>query len=223
MDSSNLDNKKESKQKENSNAENITLNSFRKEYIWGFTQGNPMHMSDNKESFYNLIQPLTGANGTVTIGASFHPYQIIDKIGNDIWETLYNVIEANNFCDFKNLIEEKFFFHMNTPGPQAFPFTQWSDQRLYTEINPEFGKFVPFLIPYLTYDSHEDPQWLLKLHEGISKVGNAQEFIESINNASRFLMPEPTFIIGFGEFNKNNQSELIDHYVNFLEDNIKKS
>jgi len=95
-------------------SEKITLNSFRKEYIWGFTQGNPIRMSDNKYSFYNLIQPLTGVNGTITIGASFHPYQIINQAGDDIWETLYKVIEVNKFCDYKELIEEKYFFHMNT-------------------------------------------------------------------------------------------------------------
>lgn len=203
-------------------SEIITLNSFRKEYIWGFTQGNPMRMSNDKDGFYKLIQPLTGNNGTITIGASFHPYQIINQTGDDIWETLYNVIEANSFCDYNQLIEEKYFFHMNTPGPQAFPIGKWEDQRLYTEINPEFSRFVPFLIPYLTYNTLEDPLWLEKLHMGIATVGNAQEFIESVNNASRFLMPEPTFIIGFGVFEKNNPSELIDHYVDFLERHLKK-
>ncbi|GAL87746.1 ankyrin repeat-containing protein [Sporocytophaga myxococcoides] len=203
-------------------SEKITLNSFRKEYIWGFTQGNPKRMSDDKNGFYKLIQPLTGNNGTITIGASFHPYQIINQSGDDIWETLYKVIEANKFCDYNHLIEEKYFFHMNTPGPQAFPIGNWEDQRLYTEINPEFSRFVPFLIPYLTYNTLEDPLWLEKLHMGIATVGNAQEFIESVNIASRFLMPEPTFFIGFGVFEKNNPSELIDHYVDFLERHLKK-
>ncbi|MBO9702646.1 MAG: hypothetical protein J7604_20710 [Sporocytophaga sp.] len=219
-----MDKKKESenRQDESINSDKITLDSFRKEYIWGFTQGNPMRMSDNKNGFYNLIQPLTGINGTITIGASFHPYQIINQAGDDIWDTLFNVIEVNRFCDYKKLIEEKYFFHMNTPGPQAFPIGKWQDQRLYTEINPEFSKYVPFIIPYLTYNTGEDPLWLEKLHTAITTVGNAQEFIESVNNASRFLMPEPTFIIGFGIFEKNYPSELIDHYVDFLERHLKK-
>jgi len=80
---------------------------------------------------------------------------------------------------------------------------------------------VPFLIPYLTYNTAEDPLWLEKLHTAITTNGNAQEFIESVNNASRFLMPEPTFIIGFGVFEKNYPSELIDHYVDFLERHLK--
>jgi|SRR5690554_3447832 len=200
----------------------ISINSFRKEFIWGFTQGNPMRQSTNKDDYYKLIRPLTGENGTITIGASFHPYQIIDKTGNDIWETLFNVIKANNFCDFNDLIEKKYFFHMNTPGPQAFPVITWQDERLLYDNNPEFSKYVPFLIPYLTFENGESPEWLLKLKSGINSVGNAHGFVDSINQASRFLMPEPTFIIGFGVFDKNNRSSLIDHYVNFLEKNIKK-
>lgn len=216
-------NKKEEavKDKKTVNKE-ITLDSFRKEFIWGFTQGNPMHHSDKKDDFFKLIKPLTGDNGTITIGASFHPYQIIDKAGKDIWEILFTVIKANNFCDYEELIRDKYFFHMTPPGAQAFQLTIWQDDRLFHEVNPEFGKYVPFLIPYLTYDNNEEPNWLKELNNGIETVGNAHAFIDRINNASRFLMPEPTFIVGFGEFNKDNRKTLIDHYVNFLNNSIKK-
>ncbi len=200
----------------------ITLSSFRKEFIWGFTQGNPMHHSENKDDFYKLIKPLTGDNGTITIGASFHPYQIIDKSDNDIWEILYNVIKTNNFCDYEKLISDKYFFHMTPPAAQAFPITMWQDDRLFHEVNPEFGKYVPFLIPYLTYNNTKEPNWLKELKRGIETVGNAHAFVEKVNSASRFLMPEPTFIVGFGEFDKNNRNALVDYYVNFLNKNIKK-
>lgn len=203
-------------------AKEISLNSFRKEFIWGFTQGNPMHHSDNKDAFYNLINPLTGNNGTITIGASFHPYQIIDRSGNDIWETLYNVIKAHKFCDYQELISNNYFFHMTPPGAQAFPINMWQDNRLSYEVNPEFGKYVPFLIPYLTYNNDDEPNWLKELTSGIESVGNAHAFIDKINSASRFLMPEPTFIVGFGDFDKNNRVALINHYVDFLNNNIKK-
>lgn len=199
----------------------ITIDSFRKEYIWGFTQGNPMRQSTNKDDYYKLIRPLTGENGTITIGASFHPYQIIDRTGNDIWETLFNVIKQNDFCDFNDLIEKKYFFHMNTPGPQAFPVISWQDERLLTDNNPEFAKYVPCLIPYLTYENGESPEWLIKIKSGINSVGNAHSFIDSINQASRFLLPEPTFLVGFGEFDKTKRDSLIDNYVNFLEKSIK--
>lgn len=202
--------------------EMVSINTFRKEYIWGFTQGNPMRHSNDKDAFYNLITPLTGINGTLTIGASFHPYQIIDKSGTDIWELVYNVVKANNFCDYVKLIKEKYFFHMNPPSPEAFPFNIWSDERLLNEVNPEFSKYVPFVIPYLTFENGKEPQWLSELNIGIKTKGNAQQFIDDINNASRFIMPAPTLIIGFGQFEKNKPSSLIDNFVNFLDQNIKK-
>jgi len=193
-----------------------TLSSFRKEYLWGFTQGNPMRHSTDKDAFYKLIHLLTGDNATVTIGASFHPYQLLDKDGKDIWTTLYEVIEQNKFCDYNELIEQKFFFHMNPPGPEAFPIQKWKDTRLFHEVNPEFARLVPFVIPYLTHNNGEQPVWLMKLHEGITTKGNAHEFITEVNQASRFIMPEPSFIIGFEEFHVNNPNKMVGHFVDFL-------
>jgi hypothetical protein len=194
---------------------------FRKEYIWGFTQGNPMRHGGDKTDFYKLIKPLTGVNGSITIGASFHPYQIIDKNGVDLWDTLYSVIKANNFCDYDDLISNKDFFHMAPPGPQAFPINVWTDERLLTDNNPAFEKFVPFIIPYLTHDNGQNPEWLNQINIGINQNGNAQEFITKVNNDSRFLMPEPTFIIGFGEFNNSEPESLIGNFVDFMEKNLK--
>jgi len=194
---------------------------FRKEYIWGFTQGNPMKHGGDKNDFYKLIKPLTGENGSITIGASFHPYQIIDKNGIDLWDMLYSVIESNSYCDYEELIANKDFFHMVPPGPQAFPINVWSDERLVTDVNPAFGKFVPFLIPYLTYDNGLTPEWVNRLNVEVDQKGNAHEFVSEVNDRSRFLMPEPSFIIGFGEFNKNKPENLIENYVDFMEKNLK--
>lgn len=196
-------------------------NNFRKEYIWGFTQGNPMHHATDKQAFYDLIHPLTGDHGTITIGASFHPYQIMDETGGDVWSNVYEVIEQNKFCDINELINTKSFFHMNPPGPQAFPIRKWKDDRLFHERNPEFSKFVPFVIPYLTYNHGEHPLWLMKLRDGMISKGNAHEFITETNQLSRFLMPEPSFIIGFEEFHSHNPGKMINHFVDFLEAHIK--
>lgn len=198
-----------------------TLSSFRKEYIWGFTQGNPMRHSTDKDAFYQLIHKLVGNNPTITIGASFHPYQLVDAAGKDIWELTYEIIESNKYCDYDHLIAEKSFFHMNPPGAQAFPIVKWEDKRLYHEVNPEFGRLVPFVIPYLTFDDGTQPLWLDKLHEGIKEKGNAQEYVTEINTASRFIMPEPTFIIGFDEFHAHNPRPLVSNFVNFLDRHVR--
>lgn len=197
------------------------ITQFRKEYIWGFTQGNPMRHSDDKHAFYHLIHKLTGDNATVTIGASFHPYQLVNNEGTDIWTIAYTMIEQHKYCDFDQLIAEKSFYHMNPPGMQHFPIIKWEDKRLFHEVNPEFARLVPFIIPFLTYDDGMQPIWLDKLHEGIKAKGNAQEFVSEVNEASRFIMPEPTFIIGFDEFHAHNPRPLVSNFVNFLERHIK--
>ena len=200
----------------------ISSNSFRKEFMWGFTQGNPMHHSQEKEKFYQLIQPLTGVKGTITIGASFHPYQIMDQSGKDVWEIVYQVIQANDYCDFNELVKEPSFFHMTPPGQEAFPVLKWSDERLFHEVNPEFATYVPFLVPYLTYDDHQEPRWSKEIQAEMNRKGNAHEWIDKVNDNAKFLMPEPTFIVGFGMFDKQNKSALIDRYVRFLNKSIKK-
>lgn len=200
----------------------MTISDFRKEYIWGFTQGHPMRHSTDKDAFYRLIHPLTGDLGAVTIGASFHPYQLLNEKDEDIWETVYTLIEANQYCDMYALVQEKAFFHMNPPGLAAFPIRKWKDTRLFHEINPEFSKLVPFVIPYLVYSDGQQPLWLTRLHEGIVTHGHAQEFITAENMASRFLMPEPTFIIGFEEFHAHNPGKLINHFVDFLDQHLRK-
>jgi hypothetical protein len=200
----------------------MSITDFRKEYIWGFTQGHPMRHSTDKDAFYKLIHPLTGDLAAITIGASFHPYQLLNGKDVDIWEDVYTIIEANKYCDMDELVRQKMFFHMNPPGVDAFPIRKWRDTRLFHEVNPEFSKLVPFVIPYLVYNDDQQPLWLTRLHEGILAHGHAQEFITATNNASRFLMPDPTFIIGFEEFHAHNPGKLINHFVDFLDQHLRK-
>lgn len=205
----------------NKTPSDIQLSSFRKEYIWGFTQGNPMHHSTDKEAFYKLIHLLTGDSAVVTIGASFHPYQLLDSRDVDIWASVYNIIQENNYCDFNELVGKNDFFHMNPPGANAFPIRKWKDTRLFHEVNPEFARLVPFVIPYLVHENGSQPLWLKKLQEGILAKGNAQEFITEVNEASRFIMPATSFVIGFEEFHAHNPHKMINHFVDFLERHIK--
>lgn len=194
---------------------------FRKEYIWGLTQGNPMHHSKDQGAFHQLIRPLTGDNAAITIGASFHPYQLKDESDDDVWENVLAIVRSNNSCDLDDLVNTKSFFHMNPPGAEAFPIRKWDDKRLFHEINPEFSKYVPFVIPYLVHDDGHQPQWLMKLYEGMTGAGNAHEFIREVNTNSRFIMPEPSFIIGFEEFHTHNPVKMINHFVDFLQMHIK--
>jgi hypothetical protein len=199
----------------------VSTSAFTKEYIWGFAQGNPMHYSSDKTRFHQLINLVVGKNAAITIGASFHPYQLINGRGIDIWETVLNVISVNSYCDLEALIKSHSYFHMNPPDQSAFPVIQWQDERLFTEANPEFGTYVPFVIPYLRHDDGNKPFWLVQIETQMSLGAKATGYIEQLNDAMRFLMPPPAFILGFDVFNKHNPSEIVNHFVDFLESSIK--
>lgn len=204
-------------------ADLITLNSFRKEYIWGFTAGNPMRYWPDKNSFYNLVKLATGANGTITIGASFHPYQLLSKDGADVWEKVFHVIQANKYCDVAGLVREKWFFHMNPPGPGAFPLHVWPDERLLTEVNPEFATYVPFAIPYLTFENGKEPVYATEINAQVERSGFADEYIEAVTQAARFLLPAPSMVVGFGKFDNTNPSNTVSQYVDFLHHFLDKT
>jgi hypothetical protein len=198
------------------------ISHLKKGFLWGFTQGDPMKHSNSTQEFYKLINLVSGQNGTVTIGASFHPYQLINDKNEDLWEQLFNVIKANKFCDLGEIIREKHFFHMNPPSKEYFKINVWNDERLLTDYNPEFGTYVPVIIPYLTFENGKEPFWLTQINEEVKKSGNAHNYLDKINNGSKFLLPEPTFIVGFGEFDKNNLKGTVDNFVNFLNNSINK-
>lgn len=196
------------------------ITQFRKEYMWGFTQGYPIKHSKDKEAF-NKLMTLVSKTGAISIGATFHPYHLLDGKGNDLWEIFLKTIEINNSSVLEILKDKKKIYHLDVPSAEQFQIVKWDDERLFVEHNPEFGKFVPFVLPFISYNDGEDPLWLTKLQEGLKEKYTAKDFIDKVNDAVRFFLPQPTFILGIDEFDKDNPSQLIDHYVNFLENVIK--
>lgn len=196
------------------------ITQFRKEYMWGFTQGYPIKHSKDKEAF-NKLMTLVSKTGAISIGATFHPYHLLDGKGNVLWEIFLKTIEINNSSVLEILKDKKKIYHLDVPSAEQFQIVKWDDERLFVEHNPEFGKFVPFVLPFISYNDGEDPLWLTKLQEGLKEKYTAKDFIDKVNDAVRFFLPQPTFILGIDEFDKDNPSQLIDHYVNFLENVIK--
>ena len=201
----------------------IDIKLFRKGYLWGFTNENPHSLSRDTISFVDFIKLVAGENGTITIGASLHPYQLIGPSGTDIWENTFNHIRQNNSCDCSGLVTEKRFFHFVPAEANATPFVIWTDNRLLNMVNPEFSKFVPFTIPYLSVEDGRPPLWAVEISSALKRQGNANAYIEKINSASKFFLPESAFIVGFGEFDKRRPGELVDHYVRFLERSIRRN
>jgi hypothetical protein len=196
------------------------LGRWRYSYLWGFTSGNPMRHSTNKEAFARLIGLATGQKGAVTIGASFHPYQLVNAKGVPVWAQTMIVIITQQFCDLKVVATTNTFFHMNPPGPQAFPTLIWPDNRLATSVTPAFAKYVPFVIPFVDYDDGELPHWSDRLNEEVLMNGNANAYLDSINASLRFLLPDPAFVVGFGMLNEQHPEALLEHFVQFASQHL---
>lgn len=196
------------------------IHNFRKEYLWGFTQGNPIKYSKDKRGFEQLMS-LLSASGTISIGATFHPYHLLDRQGNDLWEVFFKSTETSRYSDLEELVEKKSVYHIDPPSEEHFQIAKWEDERLFVERNPEFGTFVPFVLPFLSYNDGEDPLWLTQLQRGLKENYTAKDFMDRINESIRFFLPKPTLILGIDQFDKNHPNVLIDHFVNFLDNVIK--
>lgn len=90
----------------------------------------------------------------------------------------------------------------------------WSDTRLTNDENPIFSKYVPFVIPFLVYKLTDQTNWDLEINIEMATKGNASDFVGQITNLTRFIMPEPSFILGFDKFDEKNPSRLIDNFIN---------
>lgn len=196
------------------------LSSWRYGYLWGFTSGVPMRHSADKEAFARLIGLVTGRKGAVTIGASFHPYQLVNAKGVPVWaQTMVAILTQG--IDLKVVTTTNTFFHMNPPGPQAFPVLIWPDNRLSTEVTPAFGKYVPFVIPYLEFEDGDIPYWSERLHEDMLMHGHAEAYLNAINASLRFLLPEPAFVVGFGVLDEQHPEALLEHFVQFAHQHLQ--
>lgn len=194
------------------------LSSWRYSYLWGFTSGFPMRHSADNEAFARLIGLATGRKGAVTIGASFHPYQLVNAKGVPVWAQTMVAILMNDI-DVKEVTTTNTFFHMNPPGPEAFPLILWPDDRLSTDVTPAFGRYVPFVIPYLEFEDGEAPYWSERLTEDVRVHGHADAYLNAINDSLRFLLPKPSFVVGFGVLDEQHPEALVEDFVQFAHQN----
>ncbi|AIN75151.1 hypothetical protein O8E88_002362 [Flavobacterium psychrophilum] len=193
---------------------NDSMVNFQCYYLFGLTD-NPNRESKDTKSFTNLYENIIGEKGGIIIGNSFHPYQIVNPKGTTIWHASYVKLYVNENKDevFKAIINENTKFLVDL-GSTFNEINVWPDTRLTYEENPIFSKYVPFIIPFLVYKSEEQTKWDLELNIEIALNGHATNYVNSINELTRFIMPEPSFILGFDEFDEQNPSKLIENFIN---------
>lgn len=206
------DNKVDKKSKVNDSF-NYSMTDFDFHYLYGLTN-NPFKQSTDVKSFNTLFGKVIGDKGGIIIGSSFHPYQIVNPKGTTIWHAAYVQIYMNEKKEeaFKAISEDKGQLLVN-PSNSFKDMMVWSDTRLTYDENPIFGKYVPFIIPFLVYKSENQIQWDVDLAKDIQLNGNASNYVNCITDMTRFLMPEPSFILGFDEFDEQNPTKLIQNFI----------
>ena len=167
-------------------------------YLYGLCS-QPSQKSDDQEAVLNLYRKVIGDIPGIAIGASLHPYQLVNPKGTTVWQAAY-VLNHESFKDDATIF---------TPRPAGFDELHvWPDTRLSTDENPIFARYVPFVIPFLASPSSKTLEWDARI---------TGDFVESITQAARFLMPPPGFVLGFDEFDETKPEKLIDRFVNFIQ------
>ena len=198
----------------NKTAHKESLTNFDCYYLYGLTN-NPYRQSNDFKSFEALYKKVIGLQGGILIGSSFHPYQLVNHKGTSVWHAAYIQVYLNNKKEeiFNAIINEKANFLVD-PSAAFKDILVWPDTRLSYKENPVFSKYVPFVIPFLVYKTTEQPNWEHEINLAMATLGNASEYVEQITNLSRFILPEPSFVLGFDKLEETNPEQLIENFIN---------
>ncbi|RYX80165.1 hypothetical protein EON73_05665 [bacterium] len=198
---------------ENKIIDQTSLSNFKFYYLYGFTD-NPNQISNDTNQFNELYKLVIGHVGGVIITNSYHPYFIVNPKGTTVWTAAYVKLFVNNKKDevFESIINDNAVYIVDT-STVFKDINVWTDIRLTYDENPIFSKYVPFIIPFLVKDTGKQLNWNKEIDVNISTNKHASQYIEKVNRAINFFMPDPTFIIGFDEFDDENPSRLIDKIV----------
>ena len=194
--------------------QNDSLLNFESYYLYGLTD-DPYRQSKDFKSFGELYRKTIGLKGGIVIGSSFHPYQLVNRKGTTVWQASYLQLFVNKQKEeaFNAIANGNGLFFVD-PSSAFKDIVVWPDTRLTSEESPIFSKYVPFVIPFLVYKMKEQTTWDVEIALGLKTKGNASAFVGQITNLARFLMPEPSFILGFDQFYETNPSRLIDNFIN---------
>jgi hypothetical protein len=190
-----------------------SLKNFQSFYLYGFTN-NPSRQSTDINGWGALYHHVIGTRGGIIPGGSFHPYQLVNAKGTTAWQASYVQVYANEKRDevFRSIASEDAVVWANVTSVYK-DLVMWPDTRLSYEENPVFGKYVPFVIPFLCYRSDKAVTWDHMIQSQMAEKGHASGYLEEITKLAGFLMHPPSFIVGFDEFDETNPSKLIDNFI----------
>ncbi|WP_345057614.1 hypothetical protein [Hymenobacter glaciei] len=190
-----------------------SLNDFASFYLYGLTN-QPYQQSTDLTKFGELFNLVIGNHGGLGIASSFHPYQLVNEAGITVWYAAYAQFYAqpNRLELFAEMTVEKTQFVVVPPASFA-EFHIWPDTRLTTDENPIFGRFVPFVIPFLVRKDPELLRWDKEFAAAEGDDSRLRPYLDAVNTAIKFVQPAPAFVLGFGEFDEQQPELLIEKFL----------
>jgi hypothetical protein len=191
-----------------------SLKDFACFYLYGLTN-NPYQQSTDLVKFGELFNLVIGYHGGLGIAGSFHPYQLVNPAGISVWYTAYAQFYAqpNRLDMFAEMTLEKAQFVVVPPASFA-EFHVWPDTRLTTDENPIFGRFIPFVIPFLVRKDPDLLRWDKEFAAAGEDKNRLRPYLKAVNEAIKFVQPAPAFVLGFGEFDEQQPEQLIEKFLN---------
>ena len=189
-----------------------SLNDFASFYLYGFTN-QPHRQSTDLTKFGELYNLVIGQHGGLGIASTFHPYQLVNQAGITVWYAAYAQFytQPNRLELFAEMTLEKAQFVVVPPASFA-EFHLWPDTRLSTDENPIFGRFVPFVVPFLVRKDPELLRWDQELASGREKT-RVSAYLQAVNEAIKFVQPAPAFVLGFGKFDEQQPEQLVEKFM----------
>lgn len=197
------------------------------EYMWGFVNASPTYYSGDLRQFGILAGKVFKNGCGVSIGASLHPYQALHPVDN-IWQSCLDYIRQSGCVDLRALVEKSESYHMNPPRDGSFH--RLADKRLLYEVNPIYSKYVPFLIPYISFNEDPITHGEACLARMAKERGDASPFLDDLSAALAFLFrpengslppdqlvnhqPYP-MVLGFGIYTPGEEADVISEFERF--------
>ena len=190
-----------------------SLTDFACFYLYGFTNY-PYQQSADLAKFGELYSLLIGNHGGLGIASSFHPYQLVNEAGVSVWYTAYAQLytQPNRLELFAEMTVERASFVVASPASFA-EFHLWPDTRLTTDENPIFGRFAPFVIPFLVRKDPELLRWDAEFTAAEGGNSRLRSYLDAVNAATKFVQPAPAFVLGFDEFDERRPEQLIEKFL----------
>ncbi len=190
------------------------LTEFASFYLYGLSN-NPYRQSADVEKFGQLYDLVIGAHGGVSIGSSFHPYQLIGPGGVTVWYAAYAQLysQPNRAALFEAMTDEQARFLVAPPASFS-AFHVWPDTRLTSEENPVFSHYIPFVLPFLVRKGPAALRWDAEFAAAAAGTPEGiQPYLEAVVTALRFVQPAPAFVLGFAEFDEQQPERVIERFM----------